>query len=255
VTVQVARRAIHLSTEPGTIDAVSGSTIKPGGAVKPGVAVLFSGGLDSAIMLSQLLAEERQVWPLFVDCQLHWQPEELHACRRYLQAVRQPSLEPLVVLHMPLADLYDDHWSITGRGVPRASDPDENVYLPGHNPLLMVKAQVWCRLHSVSELALGSLASNPFADASDDFFVQFEAAMDQAVSGHVKLVRPLAHLDKVSVMQLGSELPLELTFSCLSPCEGMHCGACNKCAERQQAFRQADQVDRTPYATARGIAI
>jgi 7-cyano-7-deazaguanine synthase len=116
---------------------------------------------------------------------------------------------------------------------------------------LVIKAHVWCRLHGVSQLALGALASNPFADASDEFFRQFEAAMDRAVSGHVELLRPLAELDKRSVMELGHQLPLELTFSCLAPVDESHCGRCNKCAERQRAFRDVGLTDPTRYATPR----
>ncbi len=218
------------------------------------IAVLFSGGLDSAVLVGQLLATGRRVWPLAIDCQWHWQPAELQAAGRFLAAIENPRLEPLVVLQMPLADLYADHWSITGRSVPGAAEPDENVYLPGHNPLLLVKAQVWCRLHGVSQLALGALASNPFADSTDEFFRTFQAAMDRAVSGHVELVRPLSHLSKRQVMQLGRELPLEWTFSCLSPVGGEHCGRCNKCAERRQAFRVAEMTDRTHYVAEQPLA-
>ena len=214
------------------------------------VAVLFSGGLDSAILLAHLLARSRRVRPLFVECQWHWQAEELRWARRFLQAIRTPDLEELVVLRMPMADLFDDHWSITGQGVPRADEPDENVYLPGHNPLLLIKAQIWCRLHGVGELAIGALASNPFADSTDAFFLDFEAAMDRAISGHVRLVRPFATMSKREVMRLGQGMPLELTFSCLSPAGGRHCGACNKCAERQKAFVEAGLPDPTHYAVA-----
>ncbi|MCD4728936.1 MAG: 7-cyano-7-deazaguanine synthase, partial [Pirellulales bacterium] len=42
--------------------------------------------------------------------------------------------------------------------------------------------------------------------------------------------------------------PLELTFSCLSPVAGLHCGRCNKCAERQEAFRSLEMHDPTRYA-------
>ena len=222
--------------------------------VRKDIAVLFSGGLDSAVLVGQLLATGRRVWPLAIDCQWHWQPAELQAARRFLTAIEDPRLEPLVVLQMPLADLYADHWSITGRAVPGAAEPDENVYLPGHNPLLLVKAQVWCRLHGVSQLALGALASNPFADSTDEFFRTFQAAMDRAVSGHVELVRPLSHLCKRQVMQLGRELPLEWTFSCLSPVGGEHCGRCNKCAERRQAFHMAEMTDHTHYIADQPVA-
>ncbi|MGD9723540.1 MAG: 7-cyano-7-deazaguanine synthase [Pirellulales bacterium] len=219
------------------------------------VAVLFSGGLDSAILLSHLLAQRRQVQPLYVACGLVWQEQELRWARRYLQHVATRSLAPLVVLSMPLADLYGDHWSITGQGVPAADEPDERVYLPGHNPLLLIKADIWCRLNNVPQLALGALATNPFADASDQFFEPFAAAMDQAVAGRVELIRPLAKLDKRAVMASGGEAPLAQTFSCLAPQGEWHCGACNKCAERQRAFRDAALPDPTRYAAASPIAL
>ena len=97
------------------------------------------------------------------------------------------------------------------------TNPTRHVYLPGRNPLLLVKADVWCRLHGVGQLALGSLASNPFADASDAFFAPFRGGHEPGRPGHVEMVRPLAGLDKRQVMQLGARMPLGLTFSCLSP--------------------------------------
>ena len=224
--------------------------------LKSTVAVLFSGGLDSAILLAHLLAQEHHVVPLYVHSELHWQHEELRRAREFLRAVDARTLANLVVLRLPLSDLYDGHWSTTGREVPRASEPDDHVYLPGRNPLLLIKAHVWCHLHGITQLALGSLKSNPFADATDGFFAQFEAAMNVAVSGQVKFVRPLAALDKRQVMALGRQMPLELTFSCLAPAGGRHCGKCNKCAERQAAFRIGGVPDPTHYAvTARAVAI
>jgi 7-cyano-7-deazaguanine synthase len=224
-------------------------------ALKPTTAVLFSGGLDSAILLAHLLAQNHRVRPLYVDSQLVWQRDELSCAKQFLQAVATSDLEPIVVLKLPLGDLYDGHWSVTGRGIPAAVEPDENVYLPGRNPLLMIKPLVWCGMHGIAQLALGSLASNPFADATSEFFASFQAAMDRALSGHVELIRPLASLDKRAVMQLGRELPLELTLSCLAPRASMHCGACNKCAERQHAFRHAGLKDPTSYAvSARAVA-
>jgi 7-cyano-7-deazaguanine synthase len=217
-------------------------------AVKPTVAVLFSGGLDSSILVAHLLHQGRRVQPLYMACGLAWQQAEARWANRYLQAIDAPGLEPLVVLSMPLSDLYGNHWSITGRNVPAADDPDETVYLPGHNPLLLIKADIWCRLHGVSQLALGDLSTNPFTDSSEAFFVPFAAAMQQAVAGEVALIRPLADMDKRQVMQLGRHAPLALTFSCLAPRREMHCGACNKCAERRRAFRDARLPDHTEYA-------
>ena len=52
-------------------------------------------------------------------------------------------------------------------------------------------------------------------------------------------------------MRLGRDYPLGLTFSCIAPERGLHCGGCNKCAERQEAFRDAGMADPTRYVHGR----
>lgn len=66
----------------------------------------------------------------------------------------------------------------------------------------------------------------------------------------VRLVRPFATYNKIDVMRLGQGLPLGLTFSCIAPTDGLHCGRCNKCGERIEAFRAAGMEDPTVYAAA-----
>ena len=95
----------------------------------------------------------------------------------------QPALAPLVVLDLPLADLYGQHWSTGGRQTPDGTTPDEAVYLPGRNPLLLVKSRLWCQLNGVGRLALGTLKNNPFADATAEFFASFAAALDRCHVG------------------------------------------------------------------------
>jgi 7-cyano-7-deazaguanine synthase len=131
--------------------------------------------------------------------------------------------------------------------VPDDRSPDEAVFMPGRNPLLLVKPILWCQMHCVRQLALATLASNPFDDATPSFFASFEEMVRQATREHVQIVRPFERMSKQRVMALGRHLPLELTFSCLAPIEGMHCGHCNKCAERRLAFRQVKLHDRTRY--------
>jgi len=212
------------------------------------IGLLVSGGLDSSILLAHLLQEGRRVQPFYVRCDLYWQAAELAALERFLLAVASPDLEKLVTFDLPLADVYQRHWSITGKGVPGADTPDEAVYLPGRNALLIIKAALWCQLNGINEIALAPLGSNPFPDATGDFFREFSAVLNRATNGHLQIVRPFAELHKRRVMELGRNAPLELTFSCIAPIDGLHCGTCNKCAERQTAFRDASMKDPTPYA-------
>jgi 7-cyano-7-deazaguanine synthase len=211
------------------------------------IGLLISGGLDSAVLLGHLLHRGRVVQPLYVRAGLHWEAAEKSALDRLLARLAGPKLRPLVSFDMPLADIYADHWSVTGRDVPDHRTPDESVYLPGRNALLLIKAVVWCELNGITELALAPLGSNPFSDATPEFFRDFQAALNRATGAALSIIRPFADLHKRDVMALGHGLPLELTFSCIAPIEGNHCGGCNKCAERREAFRLAGITDHTHY--------
>jgi 7-cyano-7-deazaguanine synthase len=214
----------------------------------PSTGLLVSGGLDSSILLKHLVDRGDRVQPFYIRCDLFWQVSELAALRGYLEAVASPRLKPLVVLDLPLADIYGDHWSITGQNVPTEETPDQAVFLPGRNALLALKAALWCQLHGIGELALATLASNPFADASPEFFVDFSSALSRAIPAELRIIQPFGQLHKREVMNLGRSYPLGLTFSCISPVEGQHCGTCNKCAERRAAFRLIAMEDPTEYA-------
>jgi 7-cyano-7-deazaguanine synthase len=214
------------------------------------LAVLISGGLDSAILLGDALRRHSAVHPIFMRGGLAWEHVELAHLRRYLDALRGPTLKPLVVLEQPVADVYGEHWSVTGHDVPDAASPDEAVFLPGRNIFLLAKSLLWCHLHGVPAVALGSLQTNPFPDATPAFFQGFQNLVNQAVEGRVEVRLPFAGMKKRAVMRLGIGLPLEHTFSCIHPIDGLHCGRCNKCAERQHAFADAEMPDPTPYAIA-----
>lgn len=211
------------------------------------IAVLLSGGVDSAVLVAELCKEHERVHPLYVRCGLYWEPAELEHARKFLAAVPAPNLAALQVFDLPLSDLYANHWSVTGRGVPDDTTPDEAVYLPGRNLLLLAKPALWCQMNGIGAIAVGSLKNNPFPDSSRKFFVAYEAALHEAVGGRLRILQPFIEFSKERVLELGRNLPLELTFSCIRPVGGRHCGRCNKCAERRAAFASASIPDSTSY--------
>ncbi len=211
------------------------------------VAVLTSGGADSAVLCVKLLESFQCVFPLYVRFGLRWEGAELEHLRSFLESSRRQGLMPLAVLEEPMASVYGTHWSTTGGYVPNGDSADEAVYLPGRNLMLISKASVWCALRSIGSLALGTLAANPFEDASLEFDATMQQAVSLALGQSISLLRPYRSLDKSEVLRAGADLPLELTFSCIDPQDGAHCGSCNKCAERSRAFRAAGIVDKTLY--------
>ena len=210
------------------------------------VAVLMSGGSDSAILAADLAHQGRLVHPIYIRFGLRWEDVELEHARQFLAAVNLPLIKPLVTLDQPMSDVYGDHWSRMGE-VPDANSEDQAVYLPGRNCMLISKAAVWCALNGIHVIHTGVLAGNPFADATSEFFELLANGVSVGLDWPILIQRPYSKLDKKQVLEIGRDLPLEFTFSCLNPVKGHHCGDCNKCAERRKAFLSMGICDKTVY--------
>ncbi len=216
------------------------------------VAVLCSGGLDSAVLLVEMARSAGRAVPIFVRAGHVWEETERAALARFAAAVGERGIGPIRDLAVPAADLYGAHWSITGRGSPAWDAPDEAVELRGRNLILLAKALVLAAIEGWPTVALGTLAGNPFPDATPAFFAKVAAAAAEGLRAPLAVVAPYRALTKADVIRRGRDLPLELTLSCLRPTPaGLHCGDCNKCRERVQAFAAAGISDRTVYARPR----
>jgi 7-cyano-7-deazaguanine synthase len=211
------------------------------------VAVLASGGLDSAVLVADLLHQRRAVHPIYVRFGLAWEPTEEAHLRRFLDTLSRPAPEPLTVLEVPIASVYGTHWSVSGDAVPDERSADEAVYLPGRNLLLLAQPSVWCALHGVHAIALGTLKGNPFPDSSPEFFGDFAALVQRGMGHALEVITPFADRTKADVLELGRGFALQHTFSCIDPQGGRHCGHCNKCAERRLAFSVLQIDDVTEY--------
>jgi 7-cyano-7-deazaguanine synthase len=107
------------------------------------LVVLASGGLDSAVLVANQAAQGYAVQPMYIRFGLAWEQVEEVYLRRFLGSLRdQGEVRPLVVLELPISDVYGAHWSIAGEGAPDETTPDEAVYLPGRNLLLLAKTAV-----------------------------------------------------------------------------------------------------------------
>ena len=136
----------------------------------------------------------------------------------------------------------------SGGTVPGAEESDSSVYLPGRNILLISLAAVWCSTHDVSRIAIGSLAGNPFPDATPKFFSDFASALSSGLNHFIEVKAAFRGLHKCDIIKQFKHLPLESTLTCMSPRGLKHCGQCNKCRERQLGFEKAGVRDLADYA-------
>jgi 7-cyano-7-deazaguanine synthase len=225
---------------------------KPGGTQGP--AVLFSAGLDSAVLLACAVRENpgTSIQPIYVNAGLAWEAEERAVADRLLRSgVYGREVLDLTILTVDMRDVYPPtHWAV--RGEPPAYDtPDEDVFIEGRNIVLLSKTAILMARRGITRVLLGPLAGNPFPDATSQFFEAMAGALSIGLATPISIEAPFARLHKSDVIRLGREIgiPFELTLSCMQSRNGVHCGRCSKCRERIEAFTQAGVSDPTAYAS------
>jgi 7-cyano-7-deazaguanine synthase len=218
------------------------------------IAVLLSGGLDSAVLLAEEAARDT-VQPIYVSVGLAWEAAERESVARLLDSGAVRDFRPLVSLTVDMSDVYAaTHWAIQGRP-PDYHTPDEDVYLPGRNIILLGKAAVYCAAVHIERLAIGTLAHNPFPDATPEFRAALARALSLGLGFPLQIDAPFANLSKAEVVRRGLArgVPLALSLSCMNPAGSRHCGRCSKCRERHDAFREAGVADPTEYVDLRNV--
>jgi 7-cyano-7-deazaguanine synthase len=218
--------------------------------------VLVSGGLDSMVLLADETARG-DVQPIYVSSGLAWEEAERAVIARST-AHGAGGVRPVVSLAVDMSDVYAaTHWAIQGRP-PAYHTADEEVYLPGRNIVLLGKAAVYCAAAGIGRLLIGTLAHNPFPDATPEFRAALAGALSLGLAHPLTIDAPYAESVKADIIRRGAALGVrfELTLSCMNPVVSppgvalpyQHCGACSKCRERHDAFVEAGISDPTTYA-------
>lgn len=213
--------------------------------------LIYSGGLDSTVLLYQLLQAQHRVYALTI----HY--GQRHACE--IDSARAICAENGVehrVLELPQLACLFGGGSLTDFSTPVPEGHYEEASMkatvvPNRNMILLSLAAAWAmslKADSISYAAhAGDHAIYP------DCRPAFADAMDHAIAladwHPVRLDRPFVGKPKTELVRLGASLgvPFAKTWSCYQG-KSKHCGCCGTCIERRQAFYEAGIDDPTPYA-------
>ncbi len=210
--------------------------------------LLLSGGLDSTVLLGELLAAGDNARCVSVRYgQRHAREVTAAAAVAVYYGV------PHEVVELPAAVLAGS--ALTGGGpVPHGHYEAESMratVVPNRNMLFLAVAGAVAVREGCDRVAYAAHAGDHavYPDCRPAFADAMRKALDLCDYNPVGLYAAYIRLTKADVVTLGAErsVPFGLTWSCY---EGgaVHCGKCGACGERRWAFEAAAVPDPTEYA-------
>ena len=213
------------------------------------IAVLASGGADSAILVADLLRRGRAVHPINVRFGLAWEAAEEAHLRRFLATLTDPAPRPLVVLDVPIAPVYGSHWSVSGERRTGRRHARRRRLPSGAKSAALGAAQRLVPAERRAPDRPGHAEGQPVPRRHRRVLHRVLGARRARDGPRSRgASRPSPSSPRPMSWSWDEGLALEQTFSCIDPRDGRHCGRCNKCAERRHAFASCSIDDRTDYA-------
>lgn len=220
--------------------------------MNPKAVVLLSGGLDSATVAAQAIADGYEVIALsFNYGQRH--ARELLAAK---QVVARLGIKDHFVVEVNLAQwggsaLTDSTLSIPTEGI----NPNEIpiTYVPGRNTVFIAIALSLAEAQNAEAIYLGinAVDYSGYPDCRPEYLEAYQhlatLSSKAGLEGKApKLVAPLVMDSKVEIVHRALRLgvPIELTWSCYQG-EETPCGICDSCRIRDRALQEAGRPDLT----------
>lgn len=214
------------------------------------VVVLLSGGLDSATVAAQAIADGYEVIALSVRYgQRH--DRELQAAQAIVAAL---GIAEHLVVDVNLAAWGGSALTDRAIAVPTEGSPAEVIpvtYVPGRNTIFIAIALSLAEARGAKAVYLGinAVDYSGYPDCRPEYLAAYQqlAALSSkaGIEGHApQLVAPLLHLSKVQIVALALQLkvPIALTWSCYQG-GSVPCGQCDSCRIRDAALIAVGRAD------------
>lgn len=225
------------------------------------VFVSASGGIDSTVLIAELLSGGHALFPFFFNYGSKHNRYEREAvsgvCRHY---GLEKSLEIVNLEHMLVNDsalmAANDREIPTGCGGYNEPGSLAATVVPGRNLLMaaFLAARAEARALRTGEecrVAMGMHGGDHalYPDCREEFVRQLTMTIAIGTEGRVDFLAPRLHMTKAGIISRGFRLqaPFELTRSCYKP-QATACGECGTCRERLAGFEANGKIDPIEYA-------
>lgn len=214
------------------------------------VILLYSGGLDSTVLLYDLLNQNYDVYCLSVN----------YSQRHKIEIEQATKISYLLGLEHTILDLsclksiFGLDNALTGLSdVPNGHYTDKSMEItavPNRNMILLSIATAYAIGQKADYVAIANhLGDHPiYPDCRVEFIEAIQETISFGNKHQVTILNPFNNLSKTDIVKRGNrlEVPFELTHSCYKG-KDKHCGLCGTCTERKESFKLANIIDKTIY--------
>lgn len=213
--------------------------------------LIYSGGLDSTVLLYQLKAAGHDLHALSIDY------GQRHRCEL---TAAEAICKQADIPHR-IADLASVQWLLAGSSLTSheievaeghyTEDGMKTTVVPNRNMILLALATGYALSIKANRVAYAAHSGDHaiYPDCRDNFADAMGHAMHLCDWQPVELLRPFIGHSKAEIVAMGASLnvPFAMTWSCYKGGK-YHCGRCGTCIERREAFYLAGIKDPTAYA-------
>ena len=233
---------------------------------RPAAVCIVSGGLDSVCYAASLAADDGYDLYLLTFAYGQRAEREIKSARYFAKALEAKDHKVADISFM--RSLYDKSNALTDSGQELSQGFSHNLVVPVRNAVFLTIAAAWAMSINAKVVAYGAHTddSHYYPDCRPTFVTEINKALNTAESDSIMsglrqkiiiLSPAVIGLNKSALLRKGFKIlgnKIFQTWSCY--CDGikvgrdyLHCGSCESCINRKDAFTSARIEDKTRYAT------
>ena len=209
--------------------------------------IILSGGPDSITVAYSAKAQGYDVYALTFN---YGQKAQIEI-EKAASIAAELGISHKVVDLSNLSQIYQGATSLVDEDIEVTSEFTDPIIVPFRNGVFMAVTVAYADVIGANHILYGAHGSDEqfYPDCRQEFYEAFQEAARLGTEKPMEIRSPFSGVAKSGLLTVAAKLgvPLDKTWSCYlnGP---LHCGRCESCLNRKNAFKEAGMEDPTEYA-------